>query len=256
MVLATGTRTSVNESSAVSLDHMPSFSSLRDTDHAGDVGRHHDERHAAGAGVVRGAGQQAEPVGLGAVGDVELGAVDDPLVPVAHGPGPDAGHVAAGVGLGHRNGGDDLAADGRRQVALLELGRAVAGQRRRGHRHLHGHGHGDAAAADPPHLLAGDQGEGVVGAHAAVGLVVLEPEQADGRQLGEELVGGERAGRLPLVDVGLDLPLEEVPERLAEELVLVALDHRRTIPPALFHRICGHTPTLRTRDGRVGRRAA
>ncbi len=31
MVLATGTRTSVNDSSAVSLDHMPSFSSLRDT---------------------------------------------------------------------------------------------------------------------------------------------------------------------------------------------------------------------------------
>ena len=31
MVLATGTRTSVNDSSAVSLDHMPSFSSLRET---------------------------------------------------------------------------------------------------------------------------------------------------------------------------------------------------------------------------------
>ena len=31
MVFETGTRTSVNESSAVSLDHMPSFSSLRDT---------------------------------------------------------------------------------------------------------------------------------------------------------------------------------------------------------------------------------
>ena len=31
MVLATGTRTSVKDSSAVSLDHMPSFSSLRDT---------------------------------------------------------------------------------------------------------------------------------------------------------------------------------------------------------------------------------
>ena len=31
MVLATGTRTSLKESSAVSLDHMPSFSSLRET---------------------------------------------------------------------------------------------------------------------------------------------------------------------------------------------------------------------------------
>ena len=47
-------------------------------------------------------------------------------------------------------------------------------------------------------------------------------------------MGGEGAGRLPLVDVGLDLPLEEVPQRLAEQLVLVGLDHRRTIPPAIF----------------------
>jgi hypothetical protein len=31
IVFDTGTRTSVNESSAVSLDHMPSFSSLRET---------------------------------------------------------------------------------------------------------------------------------------------------------------------------------------------------------------------------------
>ena len=109
-------------------------------------------------GIVGGAGQQAEPVGLGAVRDVELGAVDDPLVAVAHGPGADAGDVAAGVGLGDRDGGHDLAPDGRREIPLLQLVRAVAGQRRRRHRHLDGHGHRDAAAADPAHLLAGDRG--------------------------------------------------------------------------------------------------
>ena len=86
----------------------------------------------------------------------------------------------------------------------------------------------------------------MVGAHAAVGLVVLEPEEPDGGQLGEELVGGEGAGRLPLVDVGLDLPLEEVPQRLAEQLVLVGLDHRRTIPPASFSALRGLPPTLRS----------
>ena len=62
--------------------------------------------------------------------------------------------------------------------------------------------------------------------HAAVGLLVLEAEQPHRRELREERMGGERAGRLPLVDVRLDLPLEEVPERLAEQLVFVALDHR------------------------------
>ena len=75
---------------------------------------------------------------------------------------------------------------------------------------------------------------GVVRAHAAVGLVVLQPEQAHRGQLGEEVVGREGAGGLPFVHVGLDLPLEEVPQCLAEELVFVALDHRRTIPPAFF----------------------
>jgi enoyl-CoA hydratase/carnithine racemase len=44
----------------------------------------------------------------------------------------------------------------------------------------------------------------------------------------------ERPSGFPLVHVGLDLSLEEGPECLAEELVFVALDHRETIPPALF----------------------
>ncbi len=74
----------------------------------------------------------------------------------------------------------------------------------------------------------------MVRTHAAVGLVVFETEQAHGGELREQVVGRERAGRFPLVHVGLDLPLEEVAERLAEQLVLVALDHRRTIPPAVF----------------------
>jgi enoyl-CoA hydratase/carnithine racemase len=54
-------------------------------------------------------------------------------------------------------------------------------------------------------------------------------------------VGRERAGRFPFVHVGLDLPLEQVAERLAEELVLVALDHRGTISPAFF---CAFGPSV------------
>ncbi len=79
----------------------------------------------------------------------------------------------------------------------------------------------------------------MVGAHAPVRLVVLEPEEPDGGQFGEELVGGERPSRLPLVDVGLDLMIEEVPERLSEQLMLVRLDHRRTISPANFPSLGG-----------------
>ena len=61
--------------------------------------------------------------------------------------------------------------------------------------------------------------------HTPVRLVVLEAEQADGAQLGEELVKGGRAGRLPPVDVGFDLALEQVPQCLAENLMFVRLDH-------------------------------
>ena len=45
-------------------------------------------------------------------------------------------------------------------------------------------------------------------------------------------MGREGAGPLPLVDVRGDLPGEEVREGLAEEAVLVGLDHRRNVAPA------------------------
>ena len=196
-------------------------------------GRHDDERHAASARLVRGTRQQAEPVRLRAVGDEELGTVDHPLVPVSDGPGADAGHVTPGVGLGDGDGRDHLAPDGRREVGLLELGRPVARQGGRRHGHLHRDGHRHPAAADPSELLPGDHGEGVVRRHAAVGLLVLEAEQAESGQLREELVGGEGAGGLPLVDVRLYLALEHVTQRLAEELVLVGLCHRSTVPPRI-----------------------
>ena len=62
-------------------------------------------------------------------------------------------------------------------------------------------------------------------AQQRVRLVVLEAEQADGAQLGEEFVKGGRACRLPPVDVGFDLTLKQVPQCLAENLMFVRLDH-------------------------------
>ena len=88
----------------------------------------------------------------------------------------------------------------------------------------------------------------MVGSHAAVGLVVLQPEQPDRGQFREELVGGEGPGRLPIVHVGLDLPLEEIPERLAKQLMLVRLDHRRTIPPVSFSTVRGCPYTASVTD--------
>ena len=75
------------------------------------VGDRHDDEERRGLGVRR----------------EELPAVDDPLVAVLHGPGLEQRRVGAGVGLGHRVAGEDLAVEQRLQVALLLLVGAVVG---------------------------------------------------------------------------------------------------------------------------------
>ncbi len=135
---------------------------------AGSGRRHDDHRHAGVAALVARAREQAEPVGLRAVGDPHLAAVDDPVVAVAHGAGADAGDVAAGVGLGHRDGADHLAAERRLEVGLLQLVAAEAGERGRGHGDLHGDRHRHAGAVGATELLGEHHRERVVGALAAV----------------------------------------------------------------------------------------
>ena len=81
---------------------------------------------------------------------------------------------------------------------------------------------GDAAgAARAGQLLDPDRVVQVGAALAAVGLGELQPEEAE---LGAALVelAGEFARRLPLVDVGRDLLLDEAADRLAQLLVLLA----------------------------------
>jgi hypothetical protein len=43
----------------------------------------------------------------------------------------------------------------------------------------------------------------------------------------------KRAGPFPFVDVRFDFPLEQLAKRLAKQLMLVCLDHCRTLPPAI-----------------------
>ena len=143
-----------------------------------------------------------------------------------------------------------------REIPLLQLVRAVAGQGGRRHRHLHGHGHGDAAAADASHLLAGDEGVGVVRPHAAVGLVVLEAEAARRRPAWGRARGRGRCGPPPTRRRGARSPARRGPGASCG-----TAGARRSRSPA--NDTTGHfsaprraPPTLRTRDGRVGRRAA
>src|SRR5947199_202596 len=65
----------------------------------------------------------------------------------------------------------------------------------------------DPAGVDPAEFFMQDDAVEVVGALPAVGRVVLKPEQTQVAQLGEQLMGRESPGRLPLVGEGLDLLL-------------------------------------------------
>ena len=76
---------------------------------AGHAALDDEQADAVVARVGVGPGGDDHQVGQDAVGDEGLLAVEDPVVAVADGGGPDALQVAAGSGLGHRDRGDDLA---------------------------------------------------------------------------------------------------------------------------------------------------
>ena len=82
------------------------------------------------------------------------------------------------------------------------------------------HARGQPARAAARELLGEDRVVQVVAALPAVLLGVLQAEEADGREPGEDLVG-EPARLLPLRRVGAQLVGDEAPDRLAQRLVLV-----------------------------------
>src|SRR3972149_5871719 len=85
--------------------------------------RGHDEGGDGLRAVAVGLGEEADVVGDGAAGDVDLLAVDDVVVAVTAGARLDGGGVGAGVRFGEAEGAADLAGGGARQpLPLLLLG--------------------------------------------------------------------------------------------------------------------------------------
>ena len=163
-----GTRTSWKASSAVSDACIPSFSSFFSRITPGGVHVDDEQREAVVARVRVGLGHEHDEVRAVAVGDVGLGAVDHPLVAVAHGARADALDVGAGVGLGDAEAGDLLALDRRHQVVLLLLLGAELQDRRRGHVGVHRDAHREPAAARVRELLGQHEVAEVVAALTAV----------------------------------------------------------------------------------------
>ncbi len=188
----------------------------------GHVAFDHQQGEALVAGFGVGAGDDDDEVGVDPRGDEGLGAVEDPVVPVAHRRGADAGQIAARPRLGHRDRDHRLTTGDAGQPALLLLvvGQilevraddvVVQAQRRRGHA-----GHGD--------LLVDDRVEPeVVGAAAAVLLGHVEPD--------EPVLARGHIGRpvddalgLPPLGVGGQLGLDVAANGVAERLVLGVVD--------------------------------
>ena len=189
-----------------------------------------EERDAMGSVLLRaGARDQQDEVAAHAVGDVELAAVDPPVAVDALGAGSDAGDIAAGVGLGDAEGGDLLAPDRGREVALLLLLGAPPEDGRRRHLGVDADRHPDATGTAAGHLLREDDGAEVVTTLPAVSLGVPEPEQAELAHPGEHAVR-EAFRLLPLVGVRAQLPGDEVTDGLAKRVVL-SREMQERMPP-------------------------
>ena len=136
-------RTSLKNSSEVSSAFSPILSSLRPRAEARRlVGLDHHQRDALGAARRVGLGDDDDQIGVLAVGDEGLRAVEHVVVAALLGRACDALQVGAGAGLGHGDGADQLAGRQLRQPALLlllgavveDVGRDDAGMQRRAER--------------------------------------------------------------------------------------------------------------------------
>jgi hypothetical protein len=109
-MLAVGMRTSSKNSSDVSLDLEPHLVEVAAAPEAFDlVGLDHHQRGALGSLRRVGLGHDDDQIGVLAIGDEGLRAVDDIVIAVLLGDRLDALQVGAGARFGHRDGADHLA---------------------------------------------------------------------------------------------------------------------------------------------------
>jgi hypothetical protein len=182
-------------------------------------------------GPVVGAGQQAHPVGLGAVGRPHLAAVDYPVAADPAGGRLDRGDVGTRSGLRDAKTGHVVAGDRGDEEFLPQLVAAVAGEGGRRHRDLHAGGHRDRAAVYPTQRVGADHGVGEVEARAAELDGLVDAEKTGIAHLLEQLMGRKLALFLPLVDMGIDLAIDQRLPGLAQRLMLGGELHLCVLAP-------------------------
>ena len=82
---------------------------------------------------------------------------------------------------------------------------------------------------DVAQLLGHDHGVGIVEPHAAELGGFVDPKQSGIAQLLEDLVGGKDAVLLPLVDMRIDVPVDDRPQRAADLVMFLCELHSRLL---------------------------
>ena len=187
---------------------------------AGEAALHDEGGDAAGALGLVGHGEDHEHVGHVAVGDEDLGAVEDIVVAVQLGLGLALGGVGTGVGFGQAEGADLVALGQHGQVlGLLGLG-AVGDDGIAAQAVVGGHDVAGGGALLGQLLDADGTGQGV-SARAAILLGDAHAHHAQVEQL-LDVLPGILAGLVGLGSDGLHFILGEFRHHLPDQLVLTA----------------------------------
>ena len=163
--------------------------------------------------------RDAIKVGVHAVGDEHLGAVEDVAVALAAREGADAFHVGAGIRLGDGDRGDDLAGDDAGHPFVLLRLAAGAEDVDRGHVGMNERGNGDARKGRAAELFGQHHGRERIHLRAAVARRIADAEKAQAAHAAQHLAR-HVALLLPGERVRLDLGLDEAAHLRAQHLML------------------------------------
>ena len=204
---------------------------------------------------VRSIGEEANPIGLGAVGGPHLAAVDDVVVAVTPRRRLDRSHVGPRADLRYAEAGDEIAQDRRLEEFRAHLIGPEPRQRGRRHVGLHADRHRHAAAGDVAELLGHGERVGIVEPLPAKLDRLGEAEHTKVSELLEQFVGRKNTGGFPFVDVGVDLRGDEFLKAAAQLVVLGGEQHGASYiraTPNVFGR-SGRTSASRQTDRQSAR---
>ena len=186
---------------------------------AGAVHAHDDQGLVFVRGAIRGIGQQTAPVGLHAIGDPHLGAIDEVVVSVLGSRGLERCHIGAATGFTDPQATDHVARNAGCQELPAEFIRAKTRQGGRAHVGVHANGHGHTACIAFSQGFCHHHGIAEVQAHATKLGRELDAQQTQVTHLLEDLVCRELPCGFPFRQKRVDFLGNKFAHRIGNLLV-------------------------------------